>query len=139
MKIQDKYIQNKHANALSFDSIEMETNKQAQKMSLIEGEQWNGQDSIDAIKREAYNIESMGGNIATNLYRQGEQMKSIRENINGLNNDIDTNTSIVNRMLTRENRNKIIVWLSIGVGIFCLIFLIYWKLSKEEEKKNKSN
>lgn len=94
-------------------------------MSLIEGEQ-DCQDSIDEIKRNAYQIEGMGNDINNELYAQGEKMKSIRDNVLGANNDIDESNRLVSTMLARENRNRIIIAIIIiAISIIFFIVLFY--------------
>ena len=103
LKVQERYIKRKNNDILSFDGIEVSANKKAQKMNLLENEQ---NDSIEEIKRKTYEIENTGKNIMTNLNTQNDQMRSVRDNIKGLNGEIDESNGIISRMLRRENRNK---------------------------------
>ena len=99
-----------------------ESNRQLQKMGLIENEDGF---IIDEMQREAYKIEDFGKNINYNLNQQGEQMQSIRNNIYDLNKDIDKSNTLINKLLKRENRNRCIVYLIIIIAIV-LLFLYYY-------------
>ena len=132
LKVQERYIKRKNNDILSFDGIEVSANKKAQKMNLLENEQ---NDSIEEIKRKTYEIENTGKNIMTNLNTQNDQMRSVRDNIKGLNGEIDESNGIISRMLRRENRNKliIIIFSVILVIIFILIVMYKFKSTKTPE------
>ena len=132
LKVQERYIKRKNNDILSFDGIEVSANKKAQKMNLLENEQ---NDSIEEIKRKTYDIENTGKNIMTNLNTQNDQMRSVRDNIKGLNGEIDESNGIISRMLRRENRNKliIIIFSVILVIIFILIVMYKFKSAKTPE------
>jgi len=99
-----------------------ESNRQLQKMGLIENEDGF---VIDEMQREAYKIEDIGNNINYNLNQQGEQMQSIRNNIYDLNKDIDKSNTLINKLLKRENRNRCIVYLIIII-VIVILFLYYY-------------
>ena len=132
LKVQERYIKRKNNDILSFDGIEVSANKKAQKMNLLENEQ---NDSIEEIKRKTYDIENTGKNIMTNLNTQNDQMRSVRDNIKGLNGEIDESNGIISRMLRRENRNQliIIIFSVILVIIFILIVMYNFKSAKTPE------
>ena len=132
LKVQERYIKRKNNDILSFDGIEVSANKKAQKMNLLENEQ---NDSIEEIKRKTYDIENTGKNIMTNLNTQNDQIRSVRDNIKGLNGEIDESNGIISRMLRRENRNKliIIIFSVILVIIFILIVMYKFKSAKTPE------
>lgn len=132
LKVQERYIKRKNNDILSFDGIEVSANKKAQKMNLLENEQ---NDSIEEIKRKTYDIENTGKNIMTNLNTQNDQIRSVRDNIKGLNGEIDESNGIISRMLRRENRNKliIIIFSVILVIIFILIIMFKFKSAKTPE------
>ena len=132
LKVQERYIKRKNNDILSFDGIEVSANKKAQKMNLLENEQ---NDSMEEIKRKTYEIENTGKNIMTNLNTQNDQMRSVRDNIKGLNGEIDESNGIISRMLRRENRNKliIIIFSVILVIIFILIVMYKFKSAKTPE------
>jgi len=104
------------------EGYDSESNRQLQKMGLIENEDGF---VIDEMQREAYKIEDIGNNINYNLNQQGEQMQSIRNNIYDLNKDIDKSNTLINKLLKRENRNRCIVYLIIIIAIV-LLFLYYY-------------
>ena len=107
---------------IMLEGNDSESNRQLQKMGLIENEDGF---IIDEMQREAYKIEDIGKNINYNLNQQGEQMQSIRNNIIDLNKDIDQSNTLINRLLKRENRNRCIVYLIIIIAIV-LLFIYYY-------------
>ena len=107
---------------IMLEGNDSESNRQLQKMGLIENEDGF---IIDEMQREAYKIEDIGKNINYNLNQQGEQMQSIRNNIIDLNKDIDQSNTLINKLLKRENRNRCIVYLIIIIAIV-LLFIYYY-------------
>ena len=107
---------------IMLEGNDSESNRQLQKMGLIENEDGF---IIDEMQREAYKIEDIGKNINYNLNQQGEQMQSIRNNIIDLNKDIDQSNTLINKLLKRENRNRCIVYLIIIISIV-LLFIYYY-------------
>ena len=107
---------------IMLEGNDSESNRQLQKMGLIENEDGF---IIDEMQREAYKIEDIGKNINYNLNQQGEQMQSIRNNIIDLNKDIDQSNNLINKLLKRENRNRCIVYLIIIIAIV-LLFIYYY-------------
>ena len=107
---------------IMLEGNDSESNRQLQKMGLIENEDGF---IIDEMQREAYKIEDIGKNINYNLNQQGEQMQSIRNNIYDLNKDIDKSNTLINKLLKRENRNRCIVYLIIII-VIVILFLYYY-------------
>ena len=107
---------------IMLEGNDSESNRQLQKMGLIENEDGF---IIDEMQREAYKIEDIGKNINNNLNQQGEQMQNIRNNIYDLNKDIDKSNTLINKLLKRENRNRCIVY-SIIIIVIILLFLYYY-------------
>ena len=107
---------------IMLEGNDSESNRQLQKMGLIENEDVF---IIDEMQREAYKIEDIGKNINYNLNQQGEQMQSIRNNIIDLNKDIDQSNTLINKLLKRENRNRCIVYLIIIIAVI-LLFIYYY-------------
>jgi len=122
--IQNNYINDSKnvSSNIFLVGTDTESNRQLQKMGLIENEEGL---VIDEIQREAYKIEDIGKNINNNLNQQGEQMQYIRNNIYDLNKDIDKSNTLINKLLKRENRNRCIVY-SIIIIVIILLFLYYY-------------
>ena len=85
-------IEMKNKNIL----IDDDTNTQQQ--GLIE-EEYAQQEKLNYIGREVLDIEKIGNNITDNLYFQGEQMKGIRENIHGMNHEVDESNSLIIKIM----------------------------------------
>ena len=72
----------------------------------------------------------MGKQISSAIVDQGDQMKSIRDNITGLNNEIDDSSNIITKMLKKENRNKIILFSAVFVIFALFLIVLYYKFKK---------
>lgn len=125
--LQDKYINRRNLESLSFDSIDSDISLKQQRKNLIDDDDnWEGQESIAQMKREAYKIEDMGNNINRNLNDQSDQMKHINKELFDIEQNVEKSDSLLKKMLLRENRNKLIlIIVSVIALIFILAFLIY--------------
>ena len=107
-------IEMKNKNIL----IDDDTNTQQQ--GLIE-EEYAQQEKLNYIGREVLDIEKIGNNITDNLYLQGEQMKGIRENIHGMNHEVDESNSLIIKIMNQARRNKILMY---GCGVLAILIFI---------------
>lgn len=126
--LQDKYINRRNLESLSFDSIDSDINLKQQRKNLIDddNESWGGQESINQMKRETYRIEDMGNNINRNLNDQTGQMKHINQELFDIELNVEQSDSLLKKMLMRENRNKLILVVALCIGFISLFaFLIY--------------
>ena len=96
-----------------------------QNQGLIEDD-YAQQEKINYIGREVLDIEKIGNNISNNLYGQGEQMKEIRDNINGMNREADLANNLITKIMNQARRNRILAYGSgILVGLIFIMVLIY--------------
>ena len=107
-------IEMKNKNIL----IDDDTNTQQQ--GLIE-EEYAQQEKLNYIGREVLDIEKIGNNITDNLYLQGEQMKGIRENIHGMNHEVDESNSLIIKIMNQARRNKMLMY---GCGVLVVLIFI---------------
>ena len=107
-------IEMKNKNIL----IDDDTNTQQQ--GLIE-EEYAQQEKLNYIGREVLDIEKIGNNITDNLYFQGEQMKGIRENIHGMNREVDESNSLIIKIMNQARRNKMLMY---GCGVLVVLIFI---------------
>ena len=107
-------IEMKNKNIL----IDDDTNTQQQ--GLIE-EEYAQQEKLNYIGREVLDIEKIGNNIADNLYVQSEQMKGIRENIHGMNHEVDESNSLIIKIMNQARRNKMLMY---GCGVLVVLIFI---------------
>ena len=98
--------------------IDDDTNTQQQ--GLIE-EEYAQQEKLNYIGREVLDIEKIGNNITDNLYFQGEQMKGIRENIHGMNHEVDESNSLIIKIMNQARRNKMLMY---GCGVLVVLIFI---------------
>ena len=96
-----------------------------QNQGLIEDD-YAQQEKINYIGREVLDIEKIGNNISNNLYGQGEQMKDIRDNINGMNHEADLANNLITKMMNQARRNRILMYGSgVLVALIFIMVLIY--------------
>ncbi len=107
-------IEMKNKNIL----IDDDTNTQQQ--GLIE-EEYAQQEKLNYIGREVLDIEKIGNNIGDNLYVQSEQMKGIRENIHGMNHEVDESNSLIIKIMNQARRNKMLMY---GCGVLVVLIFI---------------
>ena len=91
-----------------------------QNQGLIEDD-YAQQEKINYIGREVLDIEKMGNNISNNLYAQGEQMKDIRDNINGMNHEADLANNLITKIMNQARKNRILMY---GSGVLVVLIFI---------------
>ena len=76
-------------------------------------------------------MESMTGNILGDLNNQSNQMKGVNSKIGMMNEDLDSSTGVLMKMIGRGNRDKRIIIL-FGLLLFLIIvgLLIYKLINK---------
>ena len=83
---------------------------------------------LQLATRSTIEMENMTGNILGNLNNQTNQMKGVTSKLGFMNDDIDTSSGILTKMIGRENRDKKIIIL---FGLFlslCIAGLLIYKL-----------
>ena len=92
---------------------------------------YNSFKKLQLATRSTIEMESMTGDILGNLNNQTTQMKGVTSKIGLMNNEIDSSTGIVMKMIGRTNRDKKIIIL-FGLLLFVIIVgvLIYKLVNK---------
>ena len=92
---------------------------------------YNSFKKLQLARRSTIEMENMSGNILGNLDDQTTQMKGVTSKIGMMNNDIDSSTGVLMKMIGRGNRDKKIIIL-FGLLLFIIILgvLIYKLVSK---------
>ena len=101
-------------------NILIDDDTKTQQQGLIE-EEYAQQEKLNYIGREVLDIEKIGNNITDNLYLQGEQMKGIRENIHGMNHEVDESNSLIIKIMNQARRNKMLMY---GCGVLVVLIFI---------------
>ena len=92
---------------------------------------YNSFKKLQLATRSTIEMESMTGNILGNLNDQSNQMKGVTSKIGLMNNEIDTSTGIVMKMIGRTNRDKkIIIIFGLLLCMIILGVLIYKLVNK---------
>ena len=86
---------------------------------------------IQLANRSTIEMESMTGNILEDLNSQSEQMKGVNSKIGNMNDDIDSSSGLLTKMLGRENRDKrIIIIFGLVLSLIVISVLIYKIIKK---------
>ena len=128
VEIQDNYnkrnqninIEMRNKNILIDDEIN------TQNQGLIEDD-YAQQQKLNYIGREVFDIEKIGNNITDKLYEQGEQMKSIRDNVINMNKEADDSNSLMVKIMKQARRNKILMY---GCGVLAILIFIMFIIYK---------
>ena len=83
---------------------------------------------LQLATRSTIEMESLTGNILGNLNNQSNQMKGVTNKLGLMNNDIDSSSGILTKMIGRGNRDKKIIVLVALFFCVCIIALIIYKL-----------
>ena len=92
---------------------------------------YNSFKKLQLATRSTIEMESMTGNILGNLNNQTNQMKGVSSKIGFMNNEIDSSTGIVMKMIGRGNRDKrIIILFALLLSVIIVGVLIYKLINK---------
>lgn len=83
---------------------------------------------MEAAKRNVIGVEKISLEVMRNLHDQSDKMKDINVKITDLNSGIDGSSSLLNRMLNLQKKNKIIITVFAIILILLLSSVIIFKL-----------
>ena len=83
---------------------------------------------LQIATRSTIEMEDMTGNILGNLNNQTNQMKGVNSKIGLMNNDIDSSSGILTKMIGRSNRDRTIIVLVGFLFTICILVLLIYKL-----------
>ena len=93
----------------------------------------NSFNKLQQATRATIETESMSGNILGDLNNQTSQMKGVSSKLGLMNNDIDSSNGILDKMFSRQNRDKRMII----IFAFILILTFVGTLTYKIMKKNK--
>ena len=86
---------------------------------------------LQQATRSTIEMECMSGNILGDLNNQSSQMKGVSSKIGLINEDIDSSNTILNKMFSRQNRDKRII-IIFGLILFFIFFgTLTFKIAKK--------
>ena len=86
-----------------------EFNDDDEKEETAESIKYNSFNKLQQATRSTIEMENMSGNILGDLNNQSSQMKNVSSKIGLINEDIDSSNSILNKMFSRQSRDKKII------------------------------
>ena len=103
-------------NNHNLNSINQETDEETSQSI-----RFNSFNKLQQATRSTIEMENMSGNILGDLNNQSSQMKNVSSKIGLINDDIDSSNTVLNKMFSRQSRDKKII-IIFGL-ILMLIFL----------------
>lgn len=127
LKIQENYISQKSRDALILGEESLgDTGGQGKegKHKLIDNEEgtWNNSLQIEQAKRSALTAEKVSMEVMRELQGHSEKMQDIRVKVSNMNENLDTSTGLISRMMKLENKNKKVI---LGVGLILVLVIIF--------------
>ena len=122
-------IQNKY-NFNNDNKKEILIDDENKEMGLIEND-YSPQQKINKIQKDISNIEYMGYNIGNNLNEQNDQIKYIQHNVDLMNKDAEIANDLINKVIDKARRNKLIFYISLALlFIVFIVLMIIKKINK---------
>ena len=92
---------------------------------------YNSFKKLHLATRTTIEMESMTGNILGDLNNQSNQMKGVNSKIGMMNEDLDSSTGVLMKMIGRGNRDKkIIILFGLLLSVIIIGLLIYKLVNK---------
>ena len=92
---------------------------------------FNSFNKLQQATRSTIEMENMSGNILGDLNNQSSQMKNVSSKIGLINEDIDSSNNILNKMFSRQNRDKRIIIIFGLLLFFIFIGTLTFKIVKK--------
>ena len=118
-------IQNKY-NFNNDNKKEILIDDENKEMGLIEND-YSPQQKINKIQKDISNIEYIGYNIGNNLNEQNDQIKYIQHNVDLMNKDAEIANDLINKVIDKARRNKLIFYISLALLFIVFIVLMIIK------------
>jgi len=133
LKLQDNYNTKKSQESLlgTEEDVGSPNQSNIQKQKLIENESlaWKQNHKIENAKRQVIEMEHTSIKIMEGLDHNNNSLKGINSKVNGLNDQLEDSSSIMGRMLKKENRNKLIIAAFTFFIVSAFIIIVFFKLS----------
>ena len=120
-KLREKLkILKKSNNLNSIDDIEKVDNSQSVTVKTF--------NKLQLATRSTIEMENMSGNILGDLNNQSHQMKNVSSKIGLINDDIDSSNNILNKMFSRQSRDKKIIIILGIILLFTFLSTLSYKI-----------
>jgi len=118
-----------------YDSIII-SEKENQHERLIKNEKlsWNQYEKIEKAKRTAFEMENISIDIAKDLILQTENIKSVKGKIMDLNQEISTSNTLITKMVSREYKNKRLLFMFIVAFVLIFLAIVYFKICESSSE-----
>ena len=123
MKAQDNFYTKKSHDEL-LGGLRETSNNEQQMQKLIEKEElaWKQHSNLEHAKRASIEMENISIEVLRNLDHNTQNMKGINSKVSDLTTELDYSSSIMGRILKKENRNKVII------AVFSIVLFILFDL-----------
>ncbi len=120
-KLKEKIkILKKGNNSNSVNDMEKIDNSESIRVNTI--------NKLQQASRSTKEMENMAGNILGDLNNQSNQMKGVSSKIGLINNDIDSSNSILNKMFSRQSRDKKVIIILGVILVFTFLSTLSYKI-----------
>ena len=104
----------------SSNEVEEEDNSQSIRLKSF--------NKLQQATRSTIEMENMSGNILGDLNNQSNQMKNVSSKIGFMNDDIDSSNNILNKMFSRQNRDKKMIIILGVILLFAFVGTFTYKV-----------
>lgn len=113
------------ANLDSLDS------KKSQKQRLIDNEEkaWEQHESLENAKTSVKQIEGLSVQVAGEINSQTNKMRDLQLKVDDMDEAINDSNSLMDRMLKRAYRNRMIIFLFISILVMSFLLIMYFKFN----------
>ncbi len=104
----------------SSNEVEEEDNSQSIRLKSF--------NKLQQATRSTIEMENMSGNILGDLNNQSNQMKNVSSKIGFMNDDIDSSNNILNKMFSRQSRDKKMIIILGVILLFAFVGTFTYKV-----------
>lgn len=124
-----KIAREKNAIQENLNALLIPEKENNQKEKLINNEElaWSQYEKLEKAKRTTYEMENISIEVAKELNGQSQKIKSVKDKLSDVNEEINSSNSLISRMLRREYRNKIVVLMFCLAFILIFLAIVYYK------------
>jgi hypothetical protein len=121
-KMEEMILNSQRDATLDVNSSINSNSELNQGQKLLEREELMGRsdEKLQKVKRSAIELENLSKNVMIDLESQTGKLNATQSKLVNLNSSIEKSSSIITKMMSRENRNKAIV------GVFSVTLLTFF-------------
>jgi hypothetical protein len=120
-KMEEMIVKSQQESALDVNlSTTSETELQSQQLLKKEEIAGKSNQKLEQVKRSAIEMENLSKNVMVDLESQTQKLNGTHSKLVSLNGSLETSSSILNKIINRENRSKALI------GIFSVTLITFF-------------